>query len=244
MKPFAGKTALVTGANKGIGLEIARQLGKVGLSVIVAARDVERGTKAAQALQDEAIAARFLRIDLTDPASAEDAAADIRDREGALNILVNNAGITDPRDGSPGSAVLDAVRRILGTNFFGTLAVTQAMLPLLKKSVPARIVNLSSGLGSLTLHGDPDWEYAPYKLIGYAASKAAVNMLTVQLAAELRDTGIKVNSADPGFTATDLNGNRGRQTIPQGAAEAVRLALLDEDGPTGGFFATEGREPW
>ncbi|MBB4200797.1 short-chain dehydrogenase [Rhodoblastus sphagnicola] len=244
MAQFAGKTALVTGANKGIGLEIARQLGKAGLNVIVAARDVERGAIATRVLQDEAITARFLRIDLTDPTSAAAAAADIRDREGALTILVNNAGITDPRDGPPSSASLDAVRRIVDTNFFGTLAVTQAMLPLLKTSAPARIVNLSSGLGSLALHGDPDWAYAPYKLIGYCASKAAVNMLTVQLAAELRDTGIKVNSADPGFTATDLNGHRGRQTIPEGAAEAVRLALLDDDGPTGGFFATEGREPW
>ncbi|VFU08465.1 SDR family NAD(P)-dependent oxidoreductase [Methylocella tundrae] len=244
MAQFAGKTALVTGANKGIGLEIARQLGKAGLNVIVAARDVERGTTAVRVLRDEAITARFVRIDLTDPASAQAAAADIGDREGALTILVNNAGITDPRDGAPSSADLDAVRRIFDTNFFGTLAVTQAMLPLLKKSAPARIVNLSSGLGSLSLHGDPDWEYAPYKLIGYAASKAAVNMLTVQLAAELRDTGLKVNSADPGFTATDLNGHRGRQTIPEGAAEAVRLALLDDDGPTGGFFATAGREPW
>ncbi|WP_315707632.1 SDR family oxidoreductase [Brenneria uluponensis] len=244
MTQFIGKTALVTGANKGIGLEIARQLGKAGLHIIVAARDRARGMKATQVLQDEAIVARFLRIDLTDPVSAEDAAADIHNREGQLNILVNNAGITDPQDGSPGSANLDAVRRIVDTNFFGTLAVTQAMLPLLKKSIPARIVNVSSGLGSLTLYSDPNWEYAPYRLIGYGAAKAAVNMLTVQLAAELRDAGIKVNAADPGFTATDLNGYRGHQTIPQGAAEAIRLALLDDDGPTGAFFSAEGREPW
>ncbi|WJV65262.1 SDR family oxidoreductase [Pectobacteriaceae bacterium CE70] len=244
MTQFIGKTALVTGANKGIGLEIARQLGKAGLHIIVAARDRARGMKATQVLQDEAIVARFLCIDLTDPVSAEDAAADIHNREGQLNILVNNAGITDLRDGSPGSANLDAVRRIVDTNFFGTLAVTQAMLPLLKKSIPARIVNVSSGLGSLALHSDPNWEYAPYRLIGYGAAKAAVNMLTVQLAAELRDTGIKVNAADPGFTATDLNGYRGHQTIPQGAAEAIRLALLDDDGPTGAFFSAEGREPW
>lgn len=244
MAELAGRTALVTGANKGIGFEIARQLGKAGLSVIVGARDGERGTKAVQRLQGEGIVARFLCIDLTDPVSAETAAADIRDRDGRLDILVNNAGITDPRDGMPSSASLDAVRRIFDTNFFGTLAVTQAMLPLLKQSTSARVVNLSSGLGSLTRHGDPDWEYAAYKLIGYGASKAAVNMLTVQLAAELGQAGIKVNSADPGFTGTDLNGHRGRQTIPQGAAKAISLALLDDDGPTGAFFNSEGREPW
>ena len=244
MGSSAGMSALITGANKGIGLEIARQLGQAGLRIIIAARDAERGAKAAQDLEDEGIAARHVHIDLTDPASAKQAAENIRGREGALKILVNNAGIVDPQDGSQEQAELDAVRRIFETNFFGTLAVTQAMLPLLKKASPARIVNLSSGLGSLTFNGDPDWEYAGYKLIGYSASKAAVNMLTVQLAAALKDAGIRVNAADPGFTATDLNGHRGQQTIPQGAAEAVRLALSEDDGETGGFFATDGRVPW
>ena len=244
MPSAAGLFALVTGANKGIGLEIARQLGQAGLRVIIGARDAERGKKAAQTLGNEGIGARYLHLDLTDPASVEQAAEDIRGREGALNILVNNAGISDPRDGSPAHAELDAVRRVFETNFLGTLSVTQAMLPLLRKASPARIINLSSGLGSLTLNGDPSWEYSAYKLIGYNASKAAVNMLTVQLAAELRESGIRVNAADPGFTATDLNGHQGRQTIPQGAAEAVRLALSDEDGETGGYFATDGRVPW
>lgn len=238
------KIALVTGANKGIGLEIARQLGKAGYRIVVGARDLQRGQCAVLVLQGEGIAARFVRIDLTDPSSAKSAAAEIGDCEGLLDVLVNNAGITQPGDGPPSAANIDAVRRIFDTNFFGTLAVTQAMLPLLRRSVAARIVNVSSGLASLALHSDPAWEFAPYKLIGYCASKAALNMMTVQLAAELERSGIKVNAADPGFTATDLNGHRGRQTVAEGAREAVRLALLPDDGATGGFSSTSGPEPW
>jgi NAD(P)-dependent dehydrogenase (short-subunit alcohol dehydrogenase family) len=136
------------------------------------------------------------------------------------------------------------VRRVIEINFLGSLAVTQAMLPLLDKADAARIVNVSSGLGSLALNGDPDWQFAPVKFLGYNASKAALNMLTVQLAFELRETPIKVNSADPGFTATDLNDHRGHQTVEQGAREPVRLALLPADGPTGGFFDAAGPLPW
>jgi NAD(P)-dependent dehydrogenase (short-subunit alcohol dehydrogenase family) len=147
-------------------------------------------------------------------------------------------------DGPPSKANIDAVRRVFDTNFFGSLAITQAMLPLLRKSASGRIVNLSSGLGSLTHNSDPSWEFAPYKFLGYNASKAALNVLTVQLAAELKDGGIKVNSADPGFTATDLNGHRGTQTISEGATEAVRLALVADDGPTGTFSDRKGAVPW
>jgi NAD(P)-dependent dehydrogenase (short-subunit alcohol dehydrogenase family) len=157
---------------------------------------------------------------------------------------VNNAGISDRADGPPSSTGIDGVRRIFETNFFGTLAVTQAILLLLRKSRAGRIVNVSSGLGSLTHNSNPGWEFAQYKFLGYNASKAALNMLTVQLAAELRDTSIKVNSADPGFTATDLNSHRGHQTIPQGAAAAIRLALLGDDAPTGGFFSAGCEQPW
>jgi NAD(P)-dependent dehydrogenase (short-subunit alcohol dehydrogenase family) len=141
-------------------------------------------------------------------------------------------------------ASLEAVRRTFDTNFFGSFAVTQAMLPLLKRSVSGRIVNVSSGLGSLTQIGDSTSEFASFRFIGYGASKAALNMLTVQLAAELKGSGIKVNSADPGYTATDLNGHRGRQTIPEGAAAAIRLALLPDDGPTGAFFSADHSQPW
>jgi len=129
-------------------------------------------------------------------------------------------------------------------NFFGTLAVTQAMLPLLRQSISARIVNVSSELGSLALNGKAGWEFAHVKLLGYNTSKAALNMLTVLLATELSDAGIKVNSANPGFTATDLNGHRGHQSVEQGAVAATRLALLEEDGPTGGFFSAHRQEPW
>ena len=129
-------------------------------------------------------------------------------------------------------------------NFLGAIAVTQAMLPNLREAASARIVNVSSGLGSLTMHGDPNWRFASAKPIGYCASKAALNMFTVQLAYELRETAIKVNSANPGFTATDLNGHSGTQTVAEGAAEIIWLALLLADGPTGGFFDSSGPNPW
>jgi NAD(P)-dependent dehydrogenase (short-subunit alcohol dehydrogenase family) len=238
------RIALVTGANKGIGFELARDLGREGNRILIGARDRDRGQTAVANLRSEGFAARYVRIDLTDLATISSAATDIEAQEGRLDILINNAGITSSGDGSPGAATLEAVRRTFDTNFFGTLAVTQAMLPLLKRSCSGRIVNVSSGLGSLTQIGDPKSEFSSFRFIGYGASKAALNMLTVQLAAELKDSGIKVNSADPGFTATDLNNYRGYQTIPQGAAAAIRLALLADDGPTGGFFGASREEPW
>ena len=210
--------------------------------VLVGARNPALGEAAAERLRGEGVDARYVQVDLTEPATITAAAADIESQEGRLDILVNNAGVSTPGDGSPGVASLEAVRRTFDTNFLGSLAVTQAMLPLLKRSASGRIVNVSSGLGSLTQIGDPTSEFAAFRFIGYA-SNAALNMLTVQLAAELKDSGIKVNSADPGYTATDLNGHRGRQTIPEGAAAAIRLALLPDDGPTGGFFSAGHPQP-
>jgi len=209
---------------------------------LVGARNPALGEAAAERLRGEGVDARYVQVDLTEPATITAAAADIESQEGRLDILVNNAGVSTPGDGSPGVASLEAVRRTFDTNFLGSLAVTQAMLPLLKRSASGRIVNVSSGLGSLTQIGDPTSEFAAFRFIGYA-SNAALNMLTVQLAAELKDSGIKVNSADPGYTATDLNGHRGRQTIPEGAAAAIRLALLPDDGPTGGFFSAGHPQP-
>jgi NAD(P)-dependent dehydrogenase (short-subunit alcohol dehydrogenase family) len=171
-------------------------------------------------------------------------AATIEAAHGRLDVLVNNAGIADRGDGPPSRADLDPVRRTLLTNFVGPAAIAQAMLPLLRRSPAGRIVNVSSGLGSLARNTDPGWEHAPVKFLGYSASKAALNMLTVQLAFELKDTPIKVNSADPGYTATDLNDHGGTQTVEEGAAEAVRLALLPSDGPTGGYFSSAGPVPW
>jgi len=244
MKDSISRIALITGANKGIGFEIARQVAQAGTGVQLGARDAARGETAAARLRAEGLNVQFISLDLGKPPSILAAAAFIEAAFGRLDVLVNNAGISDPDDGPPGSADIEAVRRVFETNFFGTLAVTQAMLPLLRKSSSARIVNVSSGLGSLEHNGNPEWEFTHVKRIGYNTSKAAMNMLTVQLAAELQGTGIKVNSANPGFTATDLNGHRGHQTVPQGAAEAIRLALLPDDGPTGGFFSTGRREPW
>jgi len=238
------RIALITGANKGIGLEVARQLGKAGHHILLGARDEARGRAAEKALRDEGIAVRFVAIDLADAASFAAAAADIEAHEGRIDILVNNAGIAVQGDGLPGTTDLDVIRRVFETNFFGTIAVTQALLPLVKKSRAGRIVNVSSSLGSITLNADPNWDYAAVKLIGYNGSKAALNMFTVLLAAELKDSGIKVNAVNPGYTATDLNGNSGHQSIEEGAAETVRMAQIPDDGPTGGFTSTEGVEPW
>lgn len=236
------KIALVTGANKGIGLEVARELGHAGWIVLLGARDAERGRAAESKLRAEKIDVRFVELDVIQPKTISLAAAKIREEFGRLDVLVNNAGIVDSHDGPPSTASVDAVARIMGTNFFGTVAVTQAMLPLIRKSAVRNIINVSSGLGSITRHGNPTWD-TRYDLLGYSSSKAALNMFTVQLAFELKKEGIAVNSVGPGYTATDLNEHKGHQTVEQGAAEIVRLALL-EDGPTVGFFETGGSIPW
>lgn len=240
------KIALITGANKGIGFEVARQLGKAGCTVLMGARNETLGQDAVSRLRAENLDVRFIELDLGRAETIRKAAAAIRDEFQRLDILVNNAGIAAiGADGLPSTANLEAVKRVLETNFLGALAVTQAMLPLLRKSAAGRIVNVSSELGSLTQNGNPSWKFASIKPIGYSSSKAAMNMLTVQLAFELRDTSIKVNSANPGYTATDLNGHRGSQTVEEGAAETVRLSLLGAaDSPTGGFFETGGAVPW
>ncbi|XBS68127.1 SDR family NAD(P)-dependent oxidoreductase [Acerihabitans sp. KWT182] len=204
------RIALVTGANKGIGYEIARQLAQAGVSVLLGARDEARGNAAVQELASQGLALSFVQLDICDPVSIAAAAAKIDAAYGRLDMLVNNAGIADPTDGAPSVAALDAVRRALETNFIGALAVTRAMLPLLRKSDAGRIVNMSSSLGSLALNGDPSWPFFDVKLIGYNASKAALNMLTVQLNAELGDTRITAVSVCPGLVNTDLSGHRRR----------------------------------
>jgi NAD(P)-dependent dehydrogenase (short-subunit alcohol dehydrogenase family) len=244
MPQSTNKIALITGANKGIGLEVARQLGKQGCTVLIAARDPKLGQQAAAKLSSDGIQAHFVELDVTRRQTIESARAQIEKDFGRLDILVNNAGINDRADGPPSKVDLDAVTRVFQTNFFGALAVAQLMLPLIRKSPAGRIVNVSSELGSITGFGDPNWKFASVKFIGYCASKSALNMMTAQLAAELRDTNIKVNSVNPGYTATDLNNNTGPQTIEQGAAETVRAALLGNDGPTGKFLETGGQIPW
>jgi NAD(P)-dependent dehydrogenase (short-subunit alcohol dehydrogenase family) len=245
MADAARRVALITGANKGIGFEVARQVAKAGCTVLVGARNIELGKEAALRLKIEGNDVRFIAIDVVKRETIKRAAEQIEREFGHLDILVNNAGIAAlGRDGAPSVTDIDAVRTTIETNFIGALAVTQAMLPLLRKSKAASIVNVSSELGSITGHGDPNWKFAHVRAIGYSASKAAMNMMTAQLALELADTPIKVNSANPGFTATDLNQHRGHQTVEQGAAETVRLALIGPDGPTGGFFETGGKLPW
>ena len=237
------RVAVVTGANKGIGLEIARQLARNQVRVFIGARDEARGREAAEKLRAEGLDARPLRLDVTDEASVTAAAASLERDPGRLDILVNNAGIAID-DKPPSRVSVDVMKRTYETNVFGLVRVTQALLPLLRRSDAGRIVNLSSGLGSLTRNSDPKWDFANVKFLAYNSSKTAVNAITVQFAWELRDTPIKVNAADPGYVATDMNRHQGVRSVEQGAATPVRLALLPPDGPTGGYFNDDGPLPW
>lgn len=238
-----GKVALITGANKGIGYEIARQLGSRGATVIVGARDKELGTKASNQLVSSQIDAQVVQLDVTDQKTIDYTANQIEREFGKLDILVNNAGILIDQV-PPSQLDIETLKQTYETNVFGVFAVTKAMLPLLKKSTAGRIVNISSSLGSLTQNSDPNYEFAGMKLLAYNSSKTAVNALTVLFASELKDTPIKVNAADPGFTATDINQYRGYRTVEQGATSAVILATLPDDGVTGGFFDENGVVPW
>ncbi len=240
---MSGRVAVVTGANKGIGLEIARQLGREGIVVFVGARDEERGRAAAEKLRAEGIDARALRLDVDDDGSVAAAAAQIEKEAGRLDILVNNAGIAID-DGPPSQVSIEVFRRTYETNVFGVVRMIRALLPLIRKSPAGRIVNMSSGLGSLAQNSDPSWPFAAVKLLAYNTSKTAVNAITVQFAYELRETPIKVNAADPGYVATDLNQNQGVRSVEEGAATPVRLATLPADGPTGGYWNDDGPIPW
>jgi NAD(P)-dependent dehydrogenase (short-subunit alcohol dehydrogenase family) len=239
-----GKVALITGANRGIGFEIARQLGLLGLTVLIGARDPGRGAEAAARLRNEGFDARAIVLDVTDPETIGAAVRQVEREFGKLDVLINNAGVALDRGMKPSDVPLDVLRRTFETNVFGPVAVLQAFLPLLRKSEAGRVVNTSSELASLARNGDPAFEFGHINLLAYNSSKTALNAVTVQLAKELRDTRIKVNAADPGYTATDFNQHRGTQTLEQGARSAVRLATLPADGPTGGFFAEEGPLPW
>jgi NAD(P)-dependent dehydrogenase (short-subunit alcohol dehydrogenase family) len=238
------KIAFVTGANKGIGREISRQLAAKGVLVLMGARDPKRGEQAVADLRALGLPVEFVPIDVTSQPSVEKAADEIARRHGRLDILVNNAGIA--RDWlSPSELTVEALEQTFDTNVFGVFRVTKALLPLLKKSGHGRIVNVSSGLGSLSRQADPNSTLAARNiLLAYCSSKSALNMMTIQFANELKSAGIKVNSANPGFTATDMNQNRGTRTVEQGASEPVRLALLPDDGPTAGVFSDSGPEPW
>lgn len=238
------KSALVTGATKGIGREIARQLGDLGYTVIIGARDLARGEATAKELIAEGIDAEVVRLEVTDDDSIRAAAAWIDEVHGRLDVLVNNAAIIADGDGPVSEISAEALRASYQTNVIGLVSTTNAMLPLLRNAPAARIVNLSSELASLTRVGDPDSEMSTILTLGYNSSKVAVNMVTVMLANELRDTGILVNAADPGNCATDMGGWDAPRTPAQGAAVAVRLATLPPNGPTGRLHAEEGVLPW
>lgn len=235
------RIALVTGGNKGIGFETARKLSEAGVHVLLGSRDKDRGYAAAAALAKDGFSAESLHLDLDDAATIAAAAATIKGRFGRLDILVNNAGIFDFGDAAPGKASLDAVRRVMEVNFIGALAVTQAMLPLLRAAPEARIVNLSSSMGSLAENADPEAPYYTQRFIGYNASKAALNMLTIQLHEELKSAGIKVNSVSPGFVKTDLTGY-GEITPEEGARLPAEYALSAD--VSGRFVEPNGPTPW
>ena len=238
------KVALVTGANKGIGLETARQLGRQGITVLIGARDAAKGEEAAKSLTSEGIDARALMLDVTDDASIHAAVAQVAQEFGHLDILINNAGLGT--FGKPTSQEpLDEWRRLYETNVFGLVATTQAFLPLIRQSAAGRIVNLSSILGSIAMR-DPKSPIGAMAGSGaaYGSSKAAVNLFTASLAKELSRTPIKVNAAHPGWVKTDMGGDGAPMEIEDGAKTSVRLATLGEDGPTGGYFHFEDRLPW
>lgn len=239
----AKKVALITGANKGIGFEIARQLGQENHTILMGARDAERGEQATETLRSEGFDAHFVPLDVTDEASVVAAATTITEHFGKLDVLVNNAGV-QLDDAPPSQLPLAVMCRTFDTNVFGVVRVTQAMLPLLRRSSSARIVNIGSAMGSLTLTSDPDNLRSSYWLLAYAASKSALHAVTVQFANELRAEGIKVNAADPGYVATDLTGQQGFNSVQEGAVPAVRFATLGADGQTGSFYNIDGQMPW
>ena len=238
------RIALVTGANQGVGLQLAKELVANGVTVLLGSRNFERGEAAAKTIGPGAIA---LQIDVTDPVSIAAAAERTRKEFGRLDLLVNNAAISNTSK-LPGQSIeeyvkttrpsvvsLDEVRAVWETNVFGVLAVSQAMLPLLRESADARIVNVSSGVGSLTSNADPAHPYRRIFSPGYSASKAALNAITLAMMIELESTGIKVNLVSPGFTSTNLNNYAGTESVEDGSREVVRVALLGPDGPTGTF---------
>jgi len=239
------KSALVTGANKGIGYEIAAGLGALGYTVGVGARDATRRDEAVARLRDAGVDAFGVPLDVTDDASVTAAAALVEERLGQLDALVNNAGITGGMAQQPTTADLDVIRSVVETNVLGVIRVTNAMLPLLRRSPSPRIVNVSSGVGSLARQsGSVGEATAGPVAVAYSPSKTFLNAVMLQYVRELDGTDILVNAACPGHVATDLNGFRGVRTPQQGAATPIRLATLPDGGPTGGFFEDAGVVPW
>src|SRR5215468_9191311 len=252
MKKVNGKVAFITGANRGLGLETARELGKQGIAVVLGSRDSKKGEVAAAKLREEGINAESLGFDITKPQDHQKASDYFAKKYGRLDILVNNAGVWKESDNSspssvpkPASAVSpEILHETFETNFFATVALTQKLLPLIRKAPAGRIVNVSSILGSLTLQADPASPIYAFKVFAYDASKAALNAFTVHLAHELRDTKIKVNSAHPGWVKTDMGGPNATMEVSEGGKTSAQLAVLSNDGPSGGFFYLGQPVPW
>ena len=244
------KKVLITGANKSIGFETARQLLQKGYYVYLGSRNLENGTEAVEKLKAEGLSeAEVIQIDVSDEASVKAAHAELGKKTESLDALINNAGIMGGMDQTATETNISVFKQVYDTNLFGVISVTQAFLDLLRNSPAPRIVNVTSGLGSLTLHNDPTWKYYQVKAAVYNSSKAALNMFTIALAYELRDTPFKVNAVDPGFTATDFNHHSGTGTVEDAAARLVKYAVVDASGPTGKFFSDDnspetGESPW
>ncbi|MEO8429205.1 MAG: SDR family oxidoreductase [Verrucomicrobiota bacterium] len=239
------RIALITGANKGIGFETARQLGQQQITVLIGARDAAKGEAAAAKLRNEGLDARPLQLDVTVAESIRSTVDKVAQEFGRLDILVNNAGVmAEDQTKKVSEQSLSAWRTTFETNLFGVVAVTQAFLPLLRKSKAGRIVNLSSILGSNTLHSDPQSPIYDFKVPAYNVSKSAVNAYTVQLAYELRDTPIKVNAAHPGWVKTEMGGEGATMELADGAKTSVNLATLPADGPSGAYIHLGEKLPW
>jgi NAD(P)-dependent dehydrogenase (short-subunit alcohol dehydrogenase family) len=247
-KQGAGKVALITGANKGLGFETARQLAQLGYTILLGARNAGRGTEAAAKLKAENLDVQFLELDVDNPASRESARRFIEEKFGKLDVLINNAAVNFEM-GSGGLQTtsqlsLDTYRKTFETNFFNTIALTQELLPLVRKSDAGRIVNLSSILGSTTFHATPGSPIYDFKVPAYNISKAALNSFTVHLAYELKDTPIKINAAHPGWVKTDMGGEEAPMEIVDGVKTSVALATLKADGPNGRFIHLGDELPW
>lgn len=244
------KKVLITGANKSIGFETARQLLQQGYYVYLGSRSIERGNLAVEKLKDEGlINVELIQLDVNNSASADTARIELGKKTDVLDILINNAGINGGMPQNALNATIEQLQNVLNTNLYGVVRVTQAFIDLLRKSENPRIVNVSSSGCSLTLHSDPTWKYYDHKSAVYAPSKAAMNMYTIALAYELKNDNFKVNAVCPGFVATDFNGHRGTGTAQEAGTRIVKYATIDDDGPTGKFFSEEynpetGECPW
>lgn len=241
------RIALVTGANRGIGFETVRGLAQRGYLALLGSRDRERGEMAAQSLREEGLTVDSIHLDVEDPISQADAAATIRERYGKLHVLVNNAAVILDRDVPPSAVTADVLRRTMETNFIMLVTLTQKMLPLLRagrQDGEVGIVNLSSSRGSIAMNADPREPFGSAQTLAYSASKAAVDMFTAMLGQELRPEGIKVNSADPGWVKTEMGGAGALLEISEGAETSIRLATLEANGPTAGFFHKDRTVPW